>query len=60
MEKEFQGDTPSKVTAVRGRPLAPIHLANAAGAATAAQSGEMQGEGSPLQYDELACQALVS
>ncbi len=30
-----------------GRPLAPIHLANAAGAATAAQSGEMQGEASP-------------
>ena len=34
-----------------GRPLAPIHLANAAGAATAAQSGEMQGEGSPLHFN---------
>jgi serine/threonine protein kinase len=32
----------------RRRLLAPIHLANAAGAATAAPSGEMQGEGSPL------------
>jgi NADH-quinone oxidoreductase subunit G len=35
-----------------GRPLAPIHLANAAGAATAAPSGEMQGEGSSL-HDNL-------
>jgi len=33
-----------------GHPLAPIHLANDAGASTAAQSSEMQGEGMPLHF----------
>jgi hypothetical protein len=32
------------------RGLAPIHLANDAGASTAAQSSEMQGEAPPLLY----------
>jgi 4-amino-4-deoxy-L-arabinose transferase-like glycosyltransferase len=37
----------ARLRMVQGRPPAPIHLANAAGAATAVPSGEVQGEGSP-------------
>ena len=39
---------------LQGRGLAPIHLANDAGASTAAQSGEMKGEAPPLLYTAFA------
>jgi hypothetical protein len=48
------------VQKIAGRPLAPIHLANAA-AQLPYGSGEMQGEGSPLHFSIVAtCEKLSS